>query len=35
MLAPIDVSAKTKQLKTLKGKGVRFVGLSYIIRLKI
>lgn len=24
MLAPIDVSAKTKQLKTLKGKGVRF-----------
>ena len=26
ILAPIDVSAKTKQLKTLKGKGVRFVG---------
>ncbi len=26
MLAPIDVSAKTKQLKTLKGKGIRFVG---------
>ena len=24
MLAPIDVSAKTKQLKTLKGKGVHF-----------
>ncbi|WP_304336870.1 carboxypeptidase-like regulatory domain-containing protein [Capnocytophaga leadbetteri] len=26
MLAPINVSAKTKQLKTLKGKGIRFVG---------
>ena len=26
ILAPIDVSAKTKQLKTLKGKGIRFVG---------